>query len=54
MLILHLPTSLPELEQHIFDALQTVNNETSQRGWQELAYRNDIVRVTKGSHIEHL
>jgi hypothetical protein len=25
-----------------------------QRVWQELAYRIDICRVTKGGHIEHM
>ena len=49
-----LPTNVPVLKQHICDALQTVNSATLQRVWQEMAYRIDIIRVTKGSHIEHL
>ncbi len=40
--------------QRICDALQTVNSGTLQCVLSELAYRNDIIQVTKGSHIEHL
>ncbi len=49
MFIPPLPSSLPELKQRICDALLTVNSETLQRVWQELAYRNDIIQLTKRS-----
>ncbi len=42
------------LQQRICDALQTVNSETLQRVWQELAYRNGFIRVTKGSYIHNI
>ncbi len=54
MFIPPLPTGLYELKQSICDALQTVNSKALQRVWQKLAYRSNIIRVTKGSQIEHL
>jgi hypothetical protein len=36
------------------EAVSTVDRQMLQRVWQELDYRIDICRVTKGGHIEHL
>jgi hypothetical protein len=35
-------------------AVAAIDRQTLQRVWQELDYRTDICRVTKGGHIEHL
>jgi hypothetical protein len=36
------------------EAVAAVDRQMLQRVWQELDYRIDIYRVTKGGHIEHL
>lgn len=48
-------TSLPaSLKSCICDAFRTVSSETLQCMWQEITCHIDIVRMTIGSHIEHL
>jgi hypothetical protein len=36
------------------EAVAAIDRQKLQRVWQELDYRIDICRVTKGGHIEHL
>jgi hypothetical protein len=36
------------------DAVTTIDVHMLERVWQELDYRIDVCRVTKGGHIEHL
>jgi hypothetical protein len=36
------------------EAVAAIDRQMLQRVWQELDYRTDICRVTKGGHIEHL
>jgi hypothetical protein len=36
------------------EAVAAIDRQMLQRVWQELDYRIDIFRVTKGGHIEHL
>jgi hypothetical protein len=36
------------------DVVATIDVHMLERVWQELGYRFDICRVTKGEHIEHL
>ena len=43
-----------ELQDRIRAAVQTIDGNMLKRVWQELDYRIDICRVTKGAHIEHL
>jgi hypothetical protein len=38
----------------IVEAVAVIDRQMLQRVWQEIDYRNDICRVTKGRHIEHL
>jgi hypothetical protein len=38
----------------IVEAVTAIDRQMMQRVWQELDYRIDICRVTKGGHIEHL
>jgi hypothetical protein len=38
----------------IMEAVAAVDCQMLQHVWQELDYRIDICRVTKGGHIEHL
>ena len=42
-----------ELQDRIRAAVQTIDGNMLKRFWQELDYRIDICRVTKGAHIEH-
>ena len=49
-----LPVSLNELKQRITTAVASVDEDMLRSVWTELAYRIDICRVTKGSHICNL
>ena len=49
-----LPQNVRELQDRIRAAVQTVDGNMLKRVWQELDYRIDICRVTKGAHIEQL
>jgi hypothetical protein len=51
-----LPTNQhpPPPQDRINAAMQTTDEHKLQRVWQELGYRIDVCRVTKGAHIEHL
>jgi hypothetical protein len=49
-----MPRDLPQLRQRIMEAVAAIDRQILQRVWQELDYRIDICRVTKGGHIEHL
>ena len=49
-----LPASMPELKVHTRTAIETITADMLQRVWNELNYRVDICRITKGTHIEHL
>jgi hypothetical protein len=49
-----MPRYLPQLRQRIVDAVADIDRQILQCVWQELYYRIDICRVTKGGHIEHL
>jgi len=49
-----LPASLEELRARITEAVATIDADVSHRIWDEIAYRWDICRFTRGNHIEHL
>jgi len=49
-----MPRDLPQLRQRIMKAVAAIDCHVLLRVWQELDYRIDICRVTKGAHIEHL
>jgi hypothetical protein len=49
-----MPRDLPQLRRRIVDAVAAIDSQMLQRVWQELDYRIDICRLTKGGHIEHL
>jgi len=49
-----MPRDLPQLRQRIVEAVAAIDSQMLQRVSQELDYRIDIRRVTKGAHIEHL
>jgi hypothetical protein len=44
--------SVPKGTDHI--AVKNIDAPMSTRVWQELEYRTDVCRVTRGAHIEHL
>jgi len=49
-----LPASIPELKVRIRTAIETVTADMVQTVWNELDYRSNVCRITKGAHIEHL
>ena len=49
-----LPASIPELKVRIITAIETITADMLQTVWNELCYRVDVCRITKGAHIEHL
>ena len=48
-----LPASIPELKLRIRTAIETITSDMLQT-WNELDYRVDVCRITKGAYIEHL
>ena len=48
-----LPASIPELYIRIRNAIETITADMLQTVWNELDYRVDVCRTTKGAHIEH-
>jgi len=49
-----LPSSIPELKIRIRTATETITADMLQTVWNELDYRVDVCRITKGAHTEHL
>ena len=49
-----LPASIPEPKVRIRTAIETIAADMLQTVWNELDYRVDVCRITKGAHIEHL
>jgi len=45
---------IPELKVRIRAAIETITADMLQTVWNELDYRVDVCRITKGAHIEHL
>ena len=52
--VLPLPESIPELKVRIRTAIETITADMLQTVWNELDYRVDVCRITKGAHTEHL
>ena len=48
------PASIPELEVRIRTTIETITVDKLQIVWNELDYRVDVCRITKGAHIDHL
>jgi len=46
--------SIPDMKNRITAAVGTITPDLLIRVWQELDYRLDVCRETKGAHIEHL
>jgi len=44
---------LADLKARIIAAVKNIDAPTLTRVWQELEYRIDVCRVTRGAHIEH-
>lgn len=49
-----LPTTLGDLRARITAAIAEIDRDTLHKVWQEIDYRLDVCRVTRGAHIEHL
>jgi hypothetical protein len=45
---------LANLKARIIVAVMDIDAPMSTRVWEELEYRIDVCRVTRGAHIEHL
>jgi len=51
---LYVTLCIPELKVRIRSANETITADMLQTVWNELDYRVDVCRITKGAHIEHL
>jgi len=40
------------LKARITDAFATIPEDTSENTWREIGYRLDVLRATKGAHVE--
>jgi hypothetical protein len=49
-----MPRDLTQLRQTVVEAVAAIDRQILQHVWQDLDYRIDICRVSKGGHIEHL
>ena len=49
-----LPIDLADVKPRIIAAVKNIDAPMLTRVWQELEYRIDVGRVTRGAHIEHL
>ena len=49
-----LPANLKDLRNRITAAVVLVGRDMLTRVWNEMDYRIDVCRITKGGHIEHL
>ena len=49
-----LPASIPEVKVRIRTATENITADMLHTVWNELDYRVDACRITKGAHIEHL
>ena len=49
-----MPRDLADLKARIIAAVKNIDAPMLTRVWQELEYRIDVCRVTRGAHIEHL
>ena len=49
-----LARELADLKARIIAAVKNIDAPMLTRVWQELEYRIDVCRVTRGAHIEHL
>ena len=49
-----LPANLQDLRNRITAAVALVDRDMLTRVWNEIDYRIDVCRVTKGGYIEHL
>ena len=49
-----LTLDIPELEVGIRTAIETITTDMLQTVLNELDYRVDVCRITKGAYIEHL
>jgi len=49
-----LPRDLADLKARIIAAVKNIDAPMLTRVWQELEYRKDVCRVTRGAHTEHL
>jgi len=49
-----LSASIPELKVQIRTTIETITSDMLQTVWNEIDFRVDVCRITKGAQIEHL
>jgi len=49
-----LPASIPDLKVRIRTAIETIAADMLQTVWNELDYRVDVCRITKGVHVTYV
>jgi len=49
-----LPARIPEMKVTIRTAIETITADMLQTVWNELDYRVDVCRITKGANLEQL
>lgn len=49
-----MPHDIAELKDRIVNAINSIKRDMLERVWQELDFRVDVCRITRGAHIEHL
>lgn len=49
-----LPSTLDELKNRITTAVESITTKMLAEVWNEFDYRLNVIRVTKGAHVEHL
>ena len=49
-----LPRDLADLKARITVAVKNIDAPNLTSVWQELEYRIDVCRITRGAHVEHL
>ena len=54
IMFLLFPPSIPELKVRIRTVIETITADMLQTVWNELDYRVDVWRITKGANIEQL
>jgi hypothetical protein len=51
--VLRLSRDLADLKAWIIAAEKNIDASILKRVWQQIEYRTDVCRVTRGAHIEH-
>jgi len=45
-------SDITDLKARVTDAFATVTEDVLENTWREIDYRSDVLRATKGAHVE--